>query len=262
MCLFGSSEKFNESVYETDSATDFICFTDMPDLRSDFWQIIRTKSLQPDPARAAKQRKILPHRFLSSYASSLYIDNTVRLKLSPGEIFERYLDSSPSPFVCFRHPERRCVYEEAREVIFRGFDIPERVERQMEHYRRLGYPADNGLWTGAFLLRRHREESVAGVMDRWFENVCAYSHRDQLSLPVVAWQHQFQPGVIDLDFHHNDILEYPFPPNLVRVPRDFDDETYLRLNPDVRAKKMNPRRHYLFFGAAEGRPFRAATGQA
>jgi hypothetical protein len=255
-CLFGYSERFNDLVYERDPSIDFICFTDVPDVHSDFWRVKKVERGDLDPARASKRRKILPHHFLSRYNASLYIDNIVRLKMAPVEIFERYLDPVASPLVCFRHPLRNCVYAEAREVISRAFDTPERVENQMRKYRELGYGDGNGLWTGAFLLRRHNNPAVIRVMETWFQHVCGFSHRDQLSLPVAAWLHHFKPELLDLDFGANDILEYPYPANPVRIPRDFDDEVYLRLNPDVKMARMNPRRHYLFFGASEGRPFR------
>lgn len=255
-CLFGYSEKFNDLVYERDPNIDFICFTDMPEVQSDFWQIIEVDRGEFDPARAAKQRKILPHRFLSNYGSSLYIDNTVRLKMAPLEIFERFLDPSSSPLVCFRHPWRQCIYDEAREVIARDLEDPKRVNAQMDYYRKSGYPETNGLWKGAFLLRRHNNRRLIPLMETWFDHVCSYSKRDQLSLPVIFWLNHFKPGVIDLDFADNDMVEYPYPSNPVRVPRWFDDEVYLTLNPDVRAANMDPRRHYLLHGAAEGRRFR------
>jgi len=255
-CLFGYSERFNDFVYERDPTIDFICFTDMPELQSEFWRIEKVERGELDAARAAKQRKILPHRFLSRYNASLYVDNTVRLKMPPAEIFDRYLDHSPSAFVCFRHPWRQCVYDEAREVISLHFDKPERVNTQMGRYRKLGYPKGNGLWKGAFLLRRHNDPAVIPMMETWFEHVRSYSHRDQLSLPIAAWLHKVKPEYIELDFTDNDILEYPYPPNPTRLPRGFDDELYLRLNPDVLAANIDPRRHYLLHGAAEGRPFR------
>ena len=255
-CLFGHSERFNEFVYERDPTIDFICFTDMPELQSEFWRIEKVERDELDAARAAKQRKILTHRFLSRYNASLYVDNTVRLKMAPAEIFDRYLDQSRSPLVCFRHPWRRCVYNEAREVISLDFDKSERVNTQMGRYRNLGYPEGNGLSKGAFLLRRHNDRILIPVMETWFEHVQSYSHRDQLSLPVAMWLHKFKPEFIDLDFNDNDILQYPYPPNAIRIPRGFDDELYLRLNPDVRAANLNPRRHYLLHGAAEGRLFR------
>jgi hypothetical protein len=255
-CLFGYSERFNDFVYERDPTIDFICFTDMPELESEFWRIEKVERRELDAARAAKLRKILPHRFLSRYNASLYVDNTVRLKIPPAEIFDRHLDHSPSPFVCFRHPWRQCIYDEAREVISLDFDKPERVNTQMGRYRELGYPEGNGLSKGAFLLRRHNDPAVIPMMETWFEHVRSYSHRDQLSLPVAAWLHKFKPEFIELDFTDNDILEYPYPPNPIRLPRGFDDELYLRLNPDLRAANMDPRRHYLLHGAAEGRLFR------
>ena len=255
-CLFGYSENFNDLVYERDPSIDFICFTDMPELRSRFWKIKRVKRGRLDAARAAKQIKILPHRFLSRYQTSLYIDNTVRLKMPPAEIFDRYLDRSAEPFVCFPHPWRRCIYEEAGEVISQELESSERVDAQMHHYRQLGYPADNGLFKGAFLLRRHNHKEVISLMETWFEHVQQHSRRDQLSLPVVTWLERFQPGLIDLNFVDNPILDYPYPANVVRLPRSFDNDLYLRLNPDVRASNMDPRRHYIMYGALEGRAFR------
>lgn len=255
-CLFGYSEGFNDLVYERDENIDFICFTDMPELQSDFWRIEHVDRDGLDPARAAKQRKILSHRFLAEYAASLYVDNTVRLKMPPGEIFRRYLNQSRSPLVCFRHPWRHCVYDEAREVLELGFDKPELVNAQLSHYRELGYPENNGLWKGAFLLRRHHDRRLVRVMETWFDLVRTYSQRDQISFPVAAWLHKFQPEFIHADFMDNDLLEYPYPPNPVRLPRGFDDDLYLELNPDVRAARMNPRQHYLSSGAAEGRRFR------
>jgi len=255
-CLFGYSEQFNDLVYERDDSIDFVCFTDMPELQSNFWRIEQVDRGKLDPSRAAKQYKILPHRFLREYSASLYIDNTVRLKVTPAEIFNRYLCESRSPLVCFRHPWRECVYDEAREVLALGFDKPELVEAQMVYYRSLNYPQRNGLWKGAFLLRRHHDRRLVRVMETWFKLVCEYSQRDQLSFPVAAWLHRFQPQFIPEDFMNNDLLEYPFPPNPLRLPRGFDDELYLQLNPDVRAANMNPRKHYLSSGAAEGRRFR------
>ena len=41
-------------------------------------------------------------------------------------------------------------------------------------------------------------------------------------------------------------------------PPDFDDATYLRLNPDVARVGADARTHYILFGALEGRPYRDA----
>jgi hypothetical protein len=196
---------------------------------------------------------VLPHRFLPDYDWSLYIDNTVRLKVSPQQIFDQFLAGIPSPYVCFRHHQRTCVYAEADEVIRVGFDDPIRVHAQMDHYRRLGYPTNNGLAKGAFILRRHRDPCLRPIMENWFEQILCYSKRDQLSLNPVMWFCHFEPSYIPLDFSNFDLLDWPVVANNVRVPRDFDDGRYLQLNPGVTS---NPRRHFLHEGAAQGRPYK------
>jgi hypothetical protein len=254
-CMFGYSECFNDFRYEGKENIDFICFTDDPELTSTFWDMKVVPSGLLDPARAAKQFKALPHRFLPDYDWSLYIDNTVRLKVSPKVIFDRFLAKAafPSPYICFRHYARNCVYDEADQVLREGVDDPVRVHAQMNLYRRLGYPANNGLAKGAFILRRHREPILQPIMESWYQQVLCYSKRDQLSLNPVMWFNHFEPSYLPLKFSDFELLDWPVVMNNVRLPRDFDDIRYLEVNPDVTS---NPRRHYLYEGAAQGRPYK------
>jgi len=252
-CLFGFSEHFNNFVYEQDDNIDFICFTDNPELRSSFWKI---KLMNPgllDPARASKQIKALPHRFLSEYDWSLYIDNIIRLKTPPKQLFHEFLAGTPSPFVCFRHPHRNCVYDEAAEVVALGYDDPDRVQAQMRFYRQFGYPAQNGLAATMFILRRHHDTNLTPTMERWHQQLLCHSKRDQLSLNPVMWFDQFTPTYMDLHLNDFELLEWPVVKNNVRLPRDFDDARYLELHPGVTS---NPRRHYLLYGAKDGRHYK------
>jgi len=255
-CLFGYSEPFNDFTYDRSGVDDFICFTDDVNLRSSFWQVRVVPQRRLDPARASKRVKVLPHLFLGGFSSSLYIDNTVRLKVAPGGLFDQFLEPARSPYVCFRHHLHRCVYEEAEAVIRLEYDQPARVQAQMQVYRELGYPALRGLSKGAFLLRRHMEYRIRPVMERWFQEILQHSHRDQLSFDVVAWLHKFEPEYLPVPFDEFSLLEWPvFKDGCVRVPRDFDDARYLALYPDVRSQR-NPRLHFATVGAAEGRPYK------
>lgn len=251
-CLFGYSEHFNDFAYQRDDI-DFVCFTDDPELRSDFWSVKLVPKSLFDPPRAAKEIKALPHRFLPHHDWSLYLDNTIRLKVTPARLFDELLAPSRSPLVCFRHPQRDCVYLEAEEVIAFGYDRPERVREQMWRYRRLGYPPHNGLAKLAFLLRRHRDPGLPPLLERWHQQVLRYSVRDQLSFNPVAWFAGFDIGYLDLAFESYDLLDWPIIRHGVRLPRDFDDERYLALNPDVSG---DARRHYLYQGAAERRQYK------
>ena len=181
-CLFGHSETFNNFAYDVDESIDLICFTDDPELQSDRWRIELVSRGLLDPARASKCIKHLPHRYLPSYEESLYLDNTVRLCVEPSSMFDQ-LDTPP--LKCFRHPWRNCVYEEANGVIRVQFDDPHIIEEQMAFYRRLGYPADNGLAAAGILLRRHHDRRLIAFSEEWNRQLLRYSKRDQLSFRVV-----------------------------------------------------------------------------
>jgi hypothetical protein len=254
-CLFGHSELFNDFSYDRDGI-DFVCFTDDPELRSDFWKIELMPRRVLDPARAAKKIKALPHIYLAQYDCSLYIDNTVRLKAAPARFFEQYLAPSKSPLVCFRHHERDCVYDEAKVVLALRFDTPERVNPQMALYRYLGYPANNGLAKSTLLLRQHRNPALQRVMNIWHEQVLCHSRRDQLSmLPACRFEH-FDPEYLPLRFDDHELMEWPVIRDNLRLPRDFDEALYLELNPDLETIDMDLRKHYLLQGQKEKRKYR------
>ncbi|WP_370870921.1 glycosyltransferase domain-containing protein, partial [Bradyrhizobium sp.] len=231
-CLFGHSELFNDFRYER-NGVDFVCFTDDPELRSDFWEIRLLPRQLLDPARAAKRIKALPHIYLQEYDWSLYIDNTVRLKAAPNRIFDEYLAPAGSPMVCFRHFERDCVYEEAETVICLRLDTAERVDEQMALYKHLKYPARNGLAKGTFLLRRHHHPALLRPMNTWWEQISVHSRRDQLSLLPVCWFEGFEIEYMPVRFEMYELLDWPVLRDGRRLPRDFDEAVYLKLNPDL-----------------------------
>jgi hypothetical protein len=254
-CLFGHSELFNDFDYERDGI-DFICFTDDPELRSDFWKIVLLPKQLLDPARTTKRVKLLAHQWLAEYDWSLYVDNTVRLKTSPRRLFEEYLAPAKSPLVCFRHYERDCVYDEADVVVMLRYDVADRVRRQMALYRHLGYPAHSGLAKTTLLLRKHHDPELRRVMAVWMEQVLAHSKRDQLSMLPSCWFSAFAIEYLPKRFDKYELLEWPIIKDGLRLPRDFDEAVYLELNPDLASTTINLRKHYLLWGQAERRRYR------
>lgn len=254
-CLFGYSELFNDFEYERDGI-DFVCFTDDPELRSDFWKIELLRPEMIHPARQAKKLKILPHRYLAQYDCSLYVDNVLRFKVAPARLFDEFLSPATSPLVCFRHFERDCVYDEAKVVLSLDFDTPERVNPQMALYRRLGYPTHNGLALSGLLLRRHGDPALQRAMDTWLQQMLCHSRRDQLSMLPSCWFENLEVGWIASRFDDYELLEWPAVRNEVRLPRDFDETLYLELNPDLADIGMDLRKHYLLFGLNERRKYR------
>ena len=251
-CLFGHSEPFSDWRYESDGSIDFVCFTDDPSLSSSFWHVHLMPPCLLDPGRASKRIKHLPHKYLASYDESLYLDNTVRLRLPPAAMFAKL--ERADLFRCFRHLYRQCVYDEAAEVIKGQLDDPARVQAQMTYYQNvLHYPKMNGLIASSNLLRRHNDPAVIAVSEEWHQQILRHSVRDQLSFNVAAWHHGFTINYFDnllTDLVERPALKGP------RLPHDFDETRYLGLHPDVKAAGLDPRLHYRLYGIAEGRAYK------
>jgi hypothetical protein len=255
-CLFGYSEAFLDLRLPDDGRTDFICFTDDPELRSQHWRIVQAPKSLLDPHRRSKSFKHRPHLLFPQHECSLYIDNRVRL-LKPPAVFFDFLQSGDAAIWLFAHPFRKCVFDEAEAVKEAGYDDPSVVDQQMRQYRLLGYPANAGLNTTTLLARRHNDPKLATAMDDWHGQVLRFSKRDQLSFNVIKHFHQLETREFPGALTNNDLVVWPAPPDGPRLPRDFDDAEYLSLHPDVLAAGMNPRKHYLMYGLSEGRPYKA-----
>ena len=193
--IFGGYDDLVEPYYIPDG-WDFICFTDA-DLKSDVWKIVKVKTFYNDNTRNAKQFKVLPHRHLSDYDYSIFIDGNMTIRNNPDELIDNYLSTSNIAF--FDHNKnlldpRDCIYKEA-EVIFEFGkrngnykDNPELIRKQIQKYHNDGYPTNNGLITGMVIMRRHNEKDCIEVMEDWWTEIKYNSRRDQLSFNYVAWK--------------------------------------------------------------------------
>ena len=195
--IFGGYDELTEPHFVPDG-WDFICFTDT-DLKSKNWKIIKTTPFYNDNTRNAKQYKVLPHRHLSDYECSIFIDGNMTIRNNPDELISNYLSNSNVAF--FDHNKnlldpRDCIYKEAETIFEFGRrngnykDNPELIKSQMEKYISEGYPKNNGLITGMIIIRKHNEKDCVKVMEDWWTEIKYHSRRDQLSFNYVAWKNK------------------------------------------------------------------------
>ncbi|MBM3667968.1 MAG: DUF616 domain-containing protein, partial [Actinobacteria bacterium] len=135
------------------------------------------------PARAARLPKLLPHRFLEDAEASVWIDANYSVRCDLDRLVSEALNEAEIAF--FAHPQRDCVYEEAEACVRLGKDDPELIAAQMARYRAAGYPAHNGLVAAGVVVRRNTL-AVRAFCERWWSELEAGSHRDQLSAPYVV----------------------------------------------------------------------------
>jgi|YelNatPaOPRAMG01_1025707.scaffolds.fasta_scaffold06664_5 hypothetical protein len=191
---------------------DFICFTDSDDFKSPVWQIRKGEPVSNDPVRNARFYKVMPHRFLSEYEYSVWVDGNILVRGDVNKLIEKYL--AKVNIACFNHAEnkadpRNSVYEEAEALVkmaARGKfkDDPEVIKKQMEAYKAAGFPDNNGLIVSMEMIRRHNEGDVIKSMEDWWNEIKNYSRRDQLSFNYIAWKNKLNFVYINGDSRDNE----------------------------------------------------------
>ena len=174
---------------------DYVCFTDDESLESDVWDI-RHPDINTDLPPNLRNRllKILPHEYLQEYDYSVYIDGNVGIIKSLSPLIDRYRDEM---FAAPAHSNRDCVYEEAKECIRLEKGEISSIRRQIDAYEKAGLPRYTGLTANRLLLRQHNDPAVRHLMTEWWMQLEKYSSRDQLSLPFVLWEHDFDITIIE-----------------------------------------------------------------
>ena len=167
---------------------DYICFSDRYSGNKGCWNIRKIPDNDLDSVRKAKEMKVLPHRFVSDYDYSVWVDGSIDIIGNVRDLLEEY---GFPPFLCFNHPSRNNAYEEGTACLIQAKDRTEVIRAQLVGYKSEGYPADNGLIDGCVLMRDHNNPHVMKVMEDWWNEIISKSRRDQLSFNYVAWKNKF-----------------------------------------------------------------------
>lgn len=182
--LFGDYDSLIEPDVRN-SECDFICFTDQPNLVSNFWKIRVVNRSDIPPNLLNREYKVLPHKYLAQYNSSLYIDSNIGVKSDPTPLFESLNENEPI-FIA-NHPFRKCVYEEL-EACFKSGKITKEVKCLIVNkYLSEGVPENNGLTENNIILRLHHNKKVIDLMESWHDLIFNFCSRDQISLPYLIW---------------------------------------------------------------------------
>ena len=221
--IFGEKDKLKDPKYLPPN-TDFICFTDDKNLKSNIWKVIYVNPPFSDPVRCARYIKIMPHLFLSDYKQSIWIDGNMIVKGNIRKALRKYLKNGFT-LATYDHKflkkrilkifwkvnksfARNCVYKEADDLLRRmenGFylDDPNLIKNQVKKYKELGYPENNGLAATMIVYRRHNNKELIKVMEDWWDELKNGSRRDQLSFNFVLWKNSFLANLIEGDPRYN-----------------------------------------------------------
>lgn len=188
-CITGKYDSLIKPTY-VDPDYDYICFTNNPQLKSDFWEIRNISHVisQYGDKKGSRYAKIKPHEFLKEYNFSVYIDANIDIKSSIDTFVKKNIENGKVVYIG-HHPSRSCLYAEQEIVIRSKKDTKDNTQPQIDRYKEEGFPKNFGLTENNVILRFHNDEKCIAIMEDWWGEVERGSHRDQLSLMYCLWKH-------------------------------------------------------------------------
>tara|TARA_R110002051_G_scaffold61354_4_gene112526 strand:+ start:3798 stop:4526 length:729 start_codon:yes stop_codon:yes gene_type:complete len=209
-CVTGKYDKVLETLLsshgQADAHTDFVLFTDRPDLLKSgeyeeyqaagspvTWSIRPVKYQHPTcNVRTARWHKINSHLSVPEYDYSIWIDGSqviqdVNLRKDIVVPYFALPESKSQPLATFKHPDRICVYQEAVACRKLAKDNPDLLIKQAKKYREEGYPPYNGMVETACLVRSNNI-LVRRFNQFWWDQIENHSRRDQMSFNYTSWK--------------------------------------------------------------------------
>lgn len=166
---------------------DYICFANT-DIQSNIWKI---KKIQIDPSfsdrKNARKIKILYHNYVNEYDTSIYVPGYSLIKINL-DIVKDLLQPDYN-FVSLNHPRRKCIYDEAKNMIRYTGDPGNRIKKQINYYKENNMPKKIGLAACGLLVRKIKDRYSQKHCELWWDEILKYSPRDQISFMYIYWKH-------------------------------------------------------------------------
>ena len=194
LCGLGTKLRNPTECYDD---VDYIAFVDHKHPDATIWDqrvaLDFTLDGQYNGRRNAKIYKVMPQMFLPEYDYWFWVDSTHEVIQHPRDIIEKYLGDSPLGL--WKHTDRDCAYDEAAILTQLRYDHLPLIQAQTQYYTSVGYPRNNGLYELPVSIRKNTDE-IKVLNMRWWEMICRYSSRDQLSMPFVLWKSKITPTLL------------------------------------------------------------------
>lgn len=202
--IYGGYEELKPAMPQIGHDVDFLCLTDDPELFANGWQIATEDDLPNDPNMAGKFPKCCPWAYCNpDVGASIWIDASFRIT-SRNMVAD--LIARAHPIAQFLHPDRDCIYEEARASmgLERYRDLP--LQQQIDSYT-TDHPAHWGLWAAGVIARRH-DAGVRRFGAEWIEECERWGVQDQVSEPFALRRNGLRPASLPNSLYSNPWLSF------------------------------------------------------
>jgi len=188
--LMGEYEDIKEPLVIT-PGWDYVCFTDNTNLKSEAWDIrgcLPEYASEKDFKRKAMIHMIEYYKLFDKDYENIITIPAGALITSDLDEFIKEIDLNERDMAILKHPDRKCVYKEAKVVINQRLDYRSVVNAQVKRYKEDNYPQDNGLWCTAVMVRNNQSCNLKKACEIWAAEYKQGSRRDQISLNYSFWK--------------------------------------------------------------------------
>lgn len=167
----------------------YVLFTDNQKLQAPGWEVLPPVWKSPDPVRTSRYHKLHAFDIFPDCKQAIWLDMTH----CPYRSIVSLLNGSD--LVIQKHPTRSTVKDEAVACCNLKKDIESLIKFQFEHYKKEGFPDNFGLYHTSCLIMKNTY-MFRKLSEMWWNEICCWSKRDQISLPYCLWKLNFKPDVI------------------------------------------------------------------
>jgi hypothetical protein len=186
---------------------DYVCFTDQP-FESKVWEIRPFTWTHPTEAvRTAKHPKVLPHEYFPDHEISIWVDGNIIPGPEAAEIAKQYLGNGHA-LAMHRHPRRSCIYKEAAIVFGEDKDHADLIHKTTGRLKKIGVPANAGLYECGILFRKHNDPKVIKAMQLWWNELNIGTQSDQIAFAGILWKTGLPATVIDTNLRQNPHFQF------------------------------------------------------
>lgn len=193
--IFGNYDSVKEPEY-INKDWDYICYTNNKNLKSETFTVKYVDAIFDNQTKNARMIKILSHIFFIGYDYSLWIDGNVMLR---GRNIEALIKNNKSGdyISLHQHVKRDCVFDEVQACINAKKDNPDLMLKQLDKYRKEGFPTKIGLVETAEIVRQQNHKNTKRLNLLWWDELNNNSIRDQLSFNYICWKNSFHYSVME-----------------------------------------------------------------
>ena len=193
-CLTGGYDRLEQPA-AVDPSYDYICFTDTEG-QDGVWQLRKIPFDSPDPVSRSRYPKILPHKVLTDYDCSAYLDANIRIMSAEFYAIVDRLIADEITFAQVEHPDRDCVYDELRYCYLKDKVDTRTAFRLYRKWTGEGLPRHAGLYENNLIFRRHNITEARALDEAWWKGWENGVHRDQLCLMPIFLRHNIHPALL------------------------------------------------------------------